>query len=194
MGRPDSGFWILETGAVEGGRAARILYSAFCILPATCACDAYAWEQRWHMSGCWILDSGNWAGGVAGDELLKWLPSGGCGMGKRCSVLSVSGELFGETSRRDTSPRLSLRRPSKRYEGGGEDICWLSPVSGICGVRPVATPPCVWRSWRRQLGTGIKGRRSNWCQSSPQDFVTHHVAAISSWGVALGLVAPAEVS
>ena len=72
VGRPDSGFWILETGAVEGGRAARILYSAFCILLATCACDAYAWEQRWHMSGCWILDSGNWAvGGV-------WRPPGFC--------------------------------------------------------------------------------------------------------------------
>ena len=39
----DSVFW-----GVEGGRAARILYSAFCILPATCACDAYAWEQGWH--------------------------------------------------------------------------------------------------------------------------------------------------
>ena len=50
---------------------ARILYSAFCILPATCACDAYAWEQRWHMSGCWILDSGNWAvGGVWAARIL----------------------------------------------------------------------------------------------------------------------------
>ena len=75
VGRPDSGFWILETGAVEGGRAVRILYSAFCILPATCACDAYAWEQRWHMSGCWILDSGNWA--VGGTEGV-WRPPGFC--------------------------------------------------------------------------------------------------------------------
>ena len=57
------GFCILYSGSlgVEGGRTARILYSVFCILPATCACDAYAWEQGWHMSGCWILDSGNWA-------------------------------------------------------------------------------------------------------------------------------------
>ena len=82
-----SGFWILEAGAstrvsrvagppgfcilhsvfcgcVCGGRgAARILHSAFCILQATCACFAYAWGQGCHMSGCWILDSGNWAVG-----------------------------------------------------------------------------------------------------------------------------------
>ena len=78
-GRRPPGFWILYSGnwGVEGGRAGAhsvfcILYSAFCILPATCACDAYAWEQRWHMSGCWILDSGNWAvGGV-------WRPPGFC--------------------------------------------------------------------------------------------------------------------
>jgi len=67
VGRPDSVFCILEVGVSRVAQGARILYSAFCILPATCACDAYAWEQGWHMSGCWILDSGNWAvGGTTG--------------------------------------------------------------------------------------------------------------------------------
>ena len=59
------GFWILDSGnwAVGGSRGEGRPDSGFWILDsaATCACDAYAWEQRWHMSGCWILDSGNWA-------------------------------------------------------------------------------------------------------------------------------------
>ena len=70
---PARAFWILDSGSwgfdmgFESGGAARILHSAFCILQATYACFAYAWGQGCHMSGCWILDSGNWAvGGTRG--------------------------------------------------------------------------------------------------------------------------------
>ena len=51
-GRPDSGFWILETGLSEGRGvwAARILYSAFCILPAVYMHVMHMhMKQRWHI-------------------------------------------------------------------------------------------------------------------------------------------------